>query len=65
MTTLPKALVTSKITRIGNSRGLIIPTSVVKALSLEDGDAVELTYQEDAQKLVVSFPSTKQLKIIS
>jgi antitoxin component of MazEF toxin-antitoxin module len=56
---------TTKITRIGNSKGIIVPTSVIKALSLEEGDPAELVYREDDQKIVLSFPSTKQLKLSS
>ena len=55
--------ITTKITRIGNSKGIIVPTSVIKALSLEEGDQVNLSYLEESQQLVVSFPSTKQLKL--
>ena len=55
--------ITTRITRIGNSKGIIVPTSVIKALSLEEGDLVELVYQEDVQLLTASFPSTKQLKL--
>lgn len=52
---------TTKITKIGNSKGIIIPTEVVKALALEEGDLVELTYNLSRQILSVRFPSTKQL----
>ena len=55
--------ITTRITRIGNSRGIIVPTSVIKALSLEEGDLAELLYLEDTQTLTVSFPTTKQLKL--
>ncbi len=55
--------ITTKITRIGNSKGIIVPTSVIKALSLEEGDQVNLSYEEVSQQLVVSFPSTRQLKL--
>lgn len=54
---------TTRITRIGNSKGIIVPTSVIKALSLEEGDLAELVYLEDSQKLTISFPTTKQLKL--
>lgn len=54
---------TTKITRIGNSKGIIVPTSVIKALSLEEGDLVELKYLEESQTLSVYFPAIKQLKL--
>jgi antitoxin component of MazEF toxin-antitoxin module len=53
----------TRITRIGNSKGIIIPSSVIKALALEEGDEVELSYQESTQTLSVQFPDTKQLKL--
>lgn len=56
-------MISSKITKIGNSKGIIIPSSVIKALALEDGDEVELTYNENSQILSVQFPHTKQLKL--
>ncbi|MEI6691003.1 MAG: AbrB/MazE/SpoVT family DNA-binding domain-containing protein [bacterium] len=58
-------MVTTHITRIGNSKGIIVPSLVVKSLALDEGDEVELEYDEDAQILKCSFPSTKQLKLIS
>lgn len=56
-------MTTSKITRIGNSKGIIIPSIVIKALALEEGDEVELGYDEETQILSVRFPHTKQLKL--
>ncbi|TXH02183.1 MAG: AbrB/MazE/SpoVT family DNA-binding domain-containing protein [Candidatus Moraniibacteriota bacterium] len=55
--------ITTKITKIGNSKGIIVPRQVIKSLSLEEGDSVEMYYHEDTQELVISFPSTKQLKL--
>ena len=55
--------VTSKITRIGNSKGIILPMQVVKALALSEGDAVEMVYNNTTQELIVSFPATKQLSL--
>jgi antitoxin component of MazEF toxin-antitoxin module len=57
--------VTTRITRIGNSKGIIVPTSVVKALALEDGDTVALSYNSQTQELTVKFPNTKQLALVS
>lgn len=56
-------MTTSKITRIGNSKGIIIPSIVIKSLALEEGDEVELSYDEQTQILSVQFPHTKQLKL--
>lgn len=56
---------TTKITRIGNSKGIIIPTQVVKALALEEGDTVTLAYDHQTQILSVTFPTTKQLTLSS
>ena len=56
-------MVTTKITRIGNSRGIIVPSLVVKSLGLDDGDEVELEYDEKTQILKCRFPHTKQLKL--
>lgn len=56
-------MVKTKITKIGNSRGFIVPSSVVKALALEEGDQVELAYNSKTQTLLATFPKTKQLKL--
>lgn len=53
----------TKITRIGNSKGFIVPSSVVKALALEEGDQVSLSYDSQNQVLSATFPKTKQLKL--
>ena len=53
----------TKITKIGNSKGIIIPHLVIKALALEEGDEVELSYDQATQILAVTFPKTKQLKL--
>lgn len=53
----------TKIVRIGNSKGIIIPHSIIRALALEEGDLVSLTYQADSQTLLVNFLPTKQLKL--
>jgi len=54
---------TTHITRIGNSKGIIIPSIVIKALALEEGDEVALSYDESTQILSVQFTQTKQLKL--
>lgn len=54
---------TTKITRIGNSKGIIIPSTIIKELALEEGDQVELNYDFKRQTLRCSFPKSKQLKI--
>lgn len=56
-------MVKTKITRLGNSKGFIVPASVVKALGLEEGDEVELRYDSTTQTLSATFPKTKQLKL--
>ncbi len=53
----------TKITKIGNSKGIIVPHVVIKALALDEGDVVELTYDTTTQILSVVFPKTKQLKL--
>lgn len=53
----------TKITKIGNSKGIIVPSSVIKSLALEEGDEVHLSYDEDTQLLTAHFPKTKQLKL--
>lgn len=53
----------TKITKIGNSKGIIVPHEVIKALALEEGDLVELSYDPSTQILAVTFPRTKQLKL--
>lgn len=53
----------TKITKIGNSKGIIIPHLIIKALALAEGDPVELAYDTDTQILSVKFPHTKQLKL--
>lgn len=54
-------VVTTRVTRIGNSKGIIIPTQVVKALALQEGDSVNLSYDQTTQVLSVTFPTIKQL----
>lgn len=54
---------TTRITRIGNSKGIILPKGVIKALALEEGDQVELSYDQASQVLSARFPLTKQLKL--
>lgn len=61
--THPTPPITTKITRIGNSKGIIIPTQVVKALALDEGDVVELNYDSNSQILSITFPTTKQLTL--
>ncbi len=53
----------TKITRIGNSKGIIIPSVVIKALALDEGDEVELSYDPATQILSATFVETKQLKL--
>lgn len=53
----------TKITKIGNSKGMIIPAPVIKALALDEGDEVDLSYNESTQILSATFPKTKQLKL--
>ncbi len=53
----------TKITKIGNSKGIIIPSEVIKALALEEGDEVELNYDPSTQILSAEFRETKQLKL--
>lgn len=55
----------TKITKIGNSKGIIIPSMVIKALGLDEGDQVELDYNPNTQILSSSFPHSKQLKLVS
>jgi antitoxin component of MazEF toxin-antitoxin module len=62
--TISNKIVTTRITKIGNSKGIIVPSIVVKSLALDEGDAVELEYIEDTQTLRCSFPHTKQLKLL-
>lgn len=54
---------TTRITRIGNSKGIIVPSEVIKALALEEGDQVELSYDQSTQILSAIFTNTKQLKL--
>ena len=55
--------VKTKIIKVGNSKGVIIPSLVIKELALEEGDVVELTYNYKTQVLHCTFPKTKQLKL--
>ena len=54
----------TKITKIGNSKGIIVPHEVIKALALVEGDSVELTYDTNTQILSATFPHSKQLKLV-
>lgn len=53
----------TKITKIGNSKGIIIPSEIIKALALEEGDEVSLSYEPTTQVLSAIFTQTKQLKL--
>ena len=57
-------MMSTKITKIGNSKGIIIPSEIIKALVLDEGDAVELHYDPINQILSSSFPHSKQLKLV-
>jgi len=54
---------TTRITKIGNSKGIIIPSEIIKALVLEEGDEVELNFNPTSQVLSAIFTQTKQLKL--
>ncbi len=54
---------TTRITKIGNSKGIIIPSEIIKALALDEGDEVELSYDPATQVLSAIFTETKQLKL--
>ncbi|MBT7914254.1 hypothetical protein HN588_10125 [Candidatus Bathyarchaeota archaeon] len=56
-------MVTTKITKLGNSKGIIVPSAVIKALALEEGDQVNLEYSSENQVLSATFPKTRQLKL--
>ncbi len=56
-------MMSTKITKIGNSKGIIIPSVIIKALALDEGDEVALDYNPTSQVLSVEFPHTKQLKL--
>ena len=56
-------MMSTKITKIGNSKGIIIPSEIIKALALDEGDEVDLSYDPDAQVLSATFTDTKQLKL--
>lgn len=58
-------MINTKISRLGNSKGIVVPRSVVKALALEEGDLVQLNYDNAKQVLSLTFPKTKQLKLDS
>jgi antitoxin component of MazEF toxin-antitoxin module len=56
-------MMSTKITKIGNSKGIIIPSEIIKALALDEGDEVELSYNPSTQVLSATFTQTKQLKL--
>lgn len=53
----------TRITKIGNSKGVIIPSEVIKSLALDEGDEVNIEYDDQTQALSLTFPKTKQLKL--
>lgn len=55
--------VQTKIIKVGNSKGIIVPSPIIKELALEEGDEVNLDYDYGKQVLKASFPKTKQLKL--
>ncbi|PIR99101.1 AbrB/MazE/SpoVT family DNA-binding domain-containing protein [Candidatus Collierbacteria bacterium CG10_big_fil_rev_8_21_14_0_10_44_9] len=57
-------MMSTKITRIGNSKGMVIPSEIIKALALDEGDEVELSYNPTSQVLSSKFPRSKQLKLV-
>ena len=56
-------MMSTKITKIGNSKGIIIPSEIIKALALDEGDEVNLSYDPNSQVLSAIFTQTKQLKL--
>ena len=56
-------MMSTRITKIGNSKGIIIPSEIIKALALDEGDEVELSYDPSTQILSAIFTETKQLKL--
>jgi antitoxin component of MazEF toxin-antitoxin module len=53
-------MVKSKIIRIGNSLGITIPSRLIKSMSLQAGDTIELT-QDNAASITVFFKASKQM----
>jgi bifunctional DNA-binding transcriptional regulator/antitoxin component of YhaV-PrlF toxin-antitoxin module len=49
--------------KIGKSM-IIIPSEIIKALALDEGDEVELNYDPISQILSSKFPNSKQLKLV-
>ena len=45
--------------RIGNSRGIIIPSAILKKLGVKEGDKVQLEEKEDGT-VSLSFPSVEE-----
>lgn len=55
----------SKIIRVGNSKGVIIPSRIIKDLALEEGDEVNIIYNPELNEIVYKLPKSKQLRIDS
>lgn len=53
----------TKLIKIGNSRGFILPRPLVRSLALEEGDELTVEYRPDAQIIRLTLPPTKQLKL--
>ena len=47
------------VIRIGNSRGIIIPSTILKKLGVKEGDRVKLEEKEDGA-LTLSFPPAEE-----
>lgn len=56
-------MTSTRIIKIGNSQGIILPSEIIKALALEEADPVEIVFDPATQHLSLHFPSTKQLKL--
>jgi len=53
----------TRVIKIGNSRGVILPSSVIKTLSIEEKEEVHIEYDEVNQNIKLSFPRSRQLKL--
>lgn len=53
----------SKLLRHGHSNAVIIPAPFLKKLSLKKGDRVEMRFDYEAARVVLSFPDARQLRL--
>lgn len=52
-----------KVMRVGNSLGVVVPSSFVKIIGLKAGDEVKVLLRGDKREIVYKFSGIQQLSL--